>query len=669
MQDYFAVAVAPCSQAEAEALTNNTKPMTPLRTAQAVTASYYQKFVAAVDSPARRKLMAHYVCDGTADEVQIQAAIDDIAASGGEVVLEAGEFSITDTIAVTSSNISIVGRGRGTVLNPVWDENDPLDKIISFQGESGNYLDNVGCRDFSIVTDAPFDTVGNGGIIGVQWCRIWMQYCSNITVDNVHGTRVGFLLDTRTCNDIYVNNLTANQSAGPLAMVYCDRVELANIKGYDVKVAVDLAVCDSITAVNIQGQCLLTLPVEDFYDTGLDLGGVTNCTIANCNLNGFWYGISAKYEEEKFHNITIIGANITNCKAKGIHSDKNANGTGAKLGPMTITNCRVYSTVTGSQGIHLNGYSEDDSIIGCNINVHGYGILVEGSDNLTVIGNKVRSTNLDGIYVGKVNSTFESTNANVSNNLVSAGGAAGIWMSQCVNPTVENNHVVTAATHGVWMLECKRPTVRANRIDDVGATHHGIYVEWQGTSYLDTTGRTMRCAVDDNMVTGFGLRGILVSMAGVTGDPFSVCSVSRNQIFGDGANVGIAFLSSVTLESVFLKDNIIQGTLIPFYTVGATMGSSCRYSGNTGFLTESSGTATITNGNTTVVVNHTLGDFIYKALTPSAKDFSLTPTSDMGSASKLWVDTITTTQFTLNVDTDPGEDVDIGWAIKANTGF
>ena len=62
-----------------------------------------------------------------------------------------------------------------------------------------------------------------------------------------------------------------------------------------------------------------------------------------------------------------------------------------------------------------------------------------------------------------------------------------------------------------------------------------------------------------------------------------------------------------------------------------------------------SGTATVTSGNTSVVVTHGAG------ITPDAQDIMLhatnSPTAD---PLWYWVDTITSTQFTINVRVNPG---------------
>ncbi len=60
------------------------------------------------------------------------------------------------------------------------------------------------------------------------------------------------------------------------------------------------------------------------------------------------------------------------------------------------------------------------------------------------------------------------------------------------------------------------------------------------------------------------------------------------------------------------------------------------------------GTATVANGATTVVVSHGL------SVTPVLKDLSVTPTNNLGNATKFWISSPTATQFTINVDSDPG---------------
>ena len=69
----------------------------------------------------------------------------------------------------------------------------------------------------------------------------------------------------------------------------------------------------------------------------------------------------------------------------------------------------------------------------------------------------------------------------------------------------------------------------------------------------------------------------------------------------------------------------------------------------------SRGVATVLNTATTVVVTHGLG------WTPAPGDIVVCPAEDVGLVTSFWVDTYTATEFTINVDQDPGADVDFAW--------
>ena len=56
-----------------------------------------------------------YLCDGTDDQAEIQAAIDALPEAGGEVVVLDGTYIITDVIQINKANICLQGSGRPTL--------------------------------------------------------------------------------------------------------------------------------------------------------------------------------------------------------------------------------------------------------------------------------------------------------------------------------------------------------------------------------------------------------------------------------------------------------------------------------------------------------------------------------------------------------------------------
>ena len=74
--------------------------------------------VAASDASNSSKGRADYLCDGTADEVQIQAAIDALPTIGGRVVLSEGTFTLAAAVQV-STDTMVVGQGYSTNIDHV----------------------------------------------------------------------------------------------------------------------------------------------------------------------------------------------------------------------------------------------------------------------------------------------------------------------------------------------------------------------------------------------------------------------------------------------------------------------------------------------------------------------------------------------------------------------
>ena len=77
--------------------------------------------IAASDSTAADKASADFVCDGVADNVEIQAAFDAIDTNagmvGGKVLLLEGTFSIAAGVEVNGRRASLEGMGHGTILD------------------------------------------------------------------------------------------------------------------------------------------------------------------------------------------------------------------------------------------------------------------------------------------------------------------------------------------------------------------------------------------------------------------------------------------------------------------------------------------------------------------------------------------------------------------------
>ena len=89
-----------------------------------------------------------YLCDGTDDQVEINAAIQALPSTGGEIVLLDGTYNITATIAMNKDNVKLSGNGAATVLKRMWNSSASSEGIITTTGQNCTigYLNLAGKR-------------------------------------------------------------------------------------------------------------------------------------------------------------------------------------------------------------------------------------------------------------------------------------------------------------------------------------------------------------------------------------------------------------------------------------------------------------------------------------------------------------------------------------------
>jgi hypothetical protein len=83
-----------------------------------------------------------YLCDGTDDQVEIIQALNDLPATGGEVVILDGTYNITASINIPKDNVSLRGNGNATILKRMYnstntDSGSTAKGLITLNGKSG----------------------------------------------------------------------------------------------------------------------------------------------------------------------------------------------------------------------------------------------------------------------------------------------------------------------------------------------------------------------------------------------------------------------------------------------------------------------------------------------------------------------------------------------------
>ena len=146
-----------------------------------------------------------YLCDGTADQVEINNAITALPATGGEIVILDGTYNITAKIDVTKDNVSIRGNGNSTILKRMFDSS-VKEGVITLTSRSGCKISNLQV-DGNKVSYA--NNTYNYGIYLYESSNntITGNTCNNNGTGIYLGTSSNNTITGNTCNNTYNNGI------------------------------------------------------------------------------------------------------------------------------------------------------------------------------------------------------------------------------------------------------------------------------------------------------------------------------------------------------------------------------------------------------------------------------------------------------------------------------
>ncbi len=301
-----------------------------------------------------------YLCDGTADQTEINAAITALPATGGEIVILDGTYNITAKIDVTKDNVSIRGNGNATILKRMF--NSSLrEGVITLTGRSGCKIANL-----QIEGNKTSYTNSNN-------CGIHLNSSSDNTVtgntcnDNNYGIYVrdsssSNTVTSNTCNDnnygVYLRSSNNNTVTG-------------NTCNNNNQYGIYLASSSSSNTV-ISNTC---------NDNNCGIYSSDNNTVTGNTCKNNQYGIYLSASS----NNTVTGNtyNNNNC---GIYLSASSNNT--VTGNTCIRGTGLATDYTASQHtIQLKATSNSYNLISNN-NCMGKAVTNEGGTGNTLVNNK-----------------------------------------------------------------------------------------------------------------------------------------------------------------------------------------------------------------------------------------------------------------------------------------
>jgi len=179
-------------------------------TAQPLVSRSATLVVAASNASPRSKLGADYVCDGTADEVEINAAIAALPAGGGKVVLSEGTFTLAARINFPAiDNIVLEGAGREATTITAVNASAIDSTMVRISGRS-----NCSVRHLTID--------GNKANQAILLCGLYLENCNNCDVEDVSiidTTHIGLYIDSTSSASPNLVRRVIITNAGNLAVI------------------------------------------------------------------------------------------------------------------------------------------------------------------------------------------------------------------------------------------------------------------------------------------------------------------------------------------------------------------------------------------------------------------------------------------------------------------
>jgi hypothetical protein len=301
--------------------------------------------VAASDSTSSDKATAQFVCDGTADEVDIQDAIDALPSAGGEVVLAAGTYRCSDRIRVWSNTI-LGGSGSSTVL-------EFSSGFLNLNSGSGTTVKNL--------------RITGSGMVYIGKSHQRLEGVTVYQADN--SWNAAFMLET-------YNGVLEDITFVNCAAIDCNRWGFVHAGSGSPNIIKDVTYlnCQAINCGRYDQYYGMNHQYTQAWDVGFDIAetaNVENILYENCRAEGCW--------ESGFHcepyptktNVRLVNCVSVNNGQAGASADFGAGFT-ILGGDIRLENCvsgqnPIGFKVYGGGGTMLTGCTDDGSDIGIQV--------------------------------------------------------------------------------------------------------------------------------------------------------------------------------------------------------------------------------------------------------------------------------------------------------------
>lgn len=380
--------------------------------------------IAASDSSDKGKAGADFVCDGTADNVEVTDAIASLPAGGGKIVLlEGNYYSIISNFELTKNNVIFEGQGQSTIWNLastgaqfIVNANNITFTDITIDG--GSLASTVGSKIQNGKTNIKYNnvifsnlstginnysTATSLGNIEIRGCTFDNNSFDSINIsipavkiiikDNTFTNMGGDAIDLDETKDLLIERNIIDTGAGRGITLL--KVEIANIYNNIIRNVDSIGISYSDYEIN---ERICNIVNNDLYRCGYGINGTGSSVGIYIRTGGDKFNCSGNtIKYSGFHGIHVYSSGNG-----AIHDNKTIGNDGSGIYAMSSSNPSIQHNICRKTGI--------DSIVQSNgIWIHGGTIKALISNNDCYQGG---SSNGIGIYYTVTDTNFGAGNRN-----------------------------------------------------------------------------------------------------------------------------------------------------------------------------------------------------------------------------------------------------------------
>jgi hypothetical protein len=403
---------------------------------------------------------ADYVCDGVADNVEIQAALDSVASAGGAVLIRSGTYFSAAQLNI-ASNVALLGMGRG---NTIIKQSNAANVTMFRNADPTNGNSDITISNFTVDGNKANQTGGGRGVhftnvtrptvenVDFHDCRnraIHYITCTNGKVSGCEGRDCGVFQEQvftfEGCERcIYSDCYASGGTDRDFEIATSNNCELHNcISVSPLGAGIGIySTTTPLSGVIVDGYISISPQAEGIYLERVTNSFFSNVWIYNPATEGIRdYGVLSNMADNSFSNIFIYnsaGAGITTNGTRSVFTnikvyDPTNHGIRVTAPEMRISNCHVYnagqncywigsganycgiSNCLGKNGgiANVGGHKNGVRLEGTNCTVSGshffddqatktqdYGIReISPTDFNNLVGNYVRGNNISGLLL------------------------------------------------------------------------------------------------------------------------------------------------------------------------------------------------------------------------------------------------------------------------------